>query len=604
LRVFFAAVLALLALAGPAGAATIRVTETADSTIGSNGLCSLREAIMSARQDASASCISGSGTDTIIVPAGYYRLRLAGDDDTGLTGDLDVGGTTTIVGGGRLSTMIDAGDLDRVFHVLPAGDLTLRSLMVTGGNTAFSGGGVLNEGTLALRDVLLSGNSAGAGGGIFISGGGVSIMDSAILRNVAGTGNGGGVGGGDVMIARSIVAGNRAGGPGGGIDAEDLTASQTAFSGNTASSEGGGLFISRSATLTDVTLRENVAGSFGGGLSLDFEALGLEMARVRVIGNRAATGGGIDVNGGSGNVTIADSVIADNFASGDGGGLNNETEGVIVSRSTFSGNLARDGDGLFDFGFDTTLANVTISGNGDGTGSGGGIWSCAVMSLINVTIAENRASDSVPATGGNVWTGAPGDCAQISAKNSLFARDLSGGNCAGGGSIQNLGGNIVFDDEAACGIPGEGAYAAQLGELQNNGGPTPTRAIVLPAGSAALNHAVDCLPTDQRGVPRPQGGGCDSGAYELARCLGGIVNRVGTPTADRMKGNSTAEVFLTLGGNDTVTPRGGNDRLCLGTGNDTAKIRGGGKDRAAGQAGRDRVQRDASDIVSGFESFF
>jgi Ca2+-binding RTX toxin-like protein len=94
------------------------------------------------------------------------------------------------------------------------------------------------------------------------------------------------------------------------------------------------------------------------------------------------------------------------------------------------------------------------------------------------------------------------------------------------------------------------------------------------------------------------------GAYELARCLGGIVNRVGTPGNNTMRGGASAEVFLTLGGNDTVIAGGGNDRLCLGAGNDTAKIRSGGKDRAAGEGGRDRVQRDATDVVSGFEVFF
>lgn len=82
------------------------------------------------------------------------------------------------------------------------------------------------------------------------------------------------------------------------------------------------------------------------------------------------------------------------------------------------------------------------------------------------------------------------------------------------------------------------------------------------------------------------------------------MNRVGTPAKDSMKGDSTAEVFLTLGGKDSVTPAGGKDRLCLGAGNDTAKIRGGGKDRADGGPGGDRVQRDSTDVVTGFESFF
>ena len=60
----------------------------------------------------------------------------------------------------------------------------------------------------------------------------------------------------------------------------------------------------------------------------------------------------------------------------------------------------------------------------------------------------------------------------------------------------------------------------QLGPLGNNGGPTQTMA--LPSGSPA----VDAIPaatsgctgtTDQRGTTRPQGTGCDIGAYELVQ---------------------------------------------------------------------------------------
>ncbi len=53
-----------------------------------------------------------------------------------------------------------------------------------------------------------------------------------------------------------------------------------------------------------------------------------------------------------------------------------------------------------------------------------------------------------------------------------------------------------------------------LGALQNNGGQTMTMA--LPVGSPAIDTANDvvCPATDQRGVTRPQGLGCDVGAYE------------------------------------------------------------------------------------------
>jgi hypothetical protein len=55
-----------------------------------------------------------------------------------------------------------------------------------------------------------------------------------------------------------------------------------------------------------------------------------------------------------------------------------------------------------------------------------------------------------------------------------------------------------------------------LGPLGDNGGPTQTRALLI--GSPAIDAGSnDCPPpaTDQRGTARPQGAGCDIGAFEL-----------------------------------------------------------------------------------------
>jgi uncharacterized repeat protein (TIGR01451 family) len=51
--------------------------------------------------------------------------------------------------------------------------------------------------------------------------------------------------------------------------------------------------------------------------------------------------------------------------------------------------------------------------------------------------------------------------------------------------------------------------------LQDNGGATPTHALL--PGSPAIDKGDDtsCPTTDQRGLPRPQGAACDIGAYEF-----------------------------------------------------------------------------------------
>ena len=71
----------------------------------------------------------------------------------------------------------------------------------------------------------------------------------------------------------------------------------------------------------------------------------------------------------------------------------------------------------------------------------------------------------------------------------------------------------------------------QLAPLANNGGPAPTMAIA--ASSPAVNHAVaaTCPSIDQRGVSRPQGSGCDAGAYELVLALSLLPPFVGVGEA-------------------------------------------------------------------------
>jgi hypothetical protein len=105
-------------------------------------------------------------------------------------------------------------------------------------------------------------------------------------------------------------------------------------------------------------------------------------------------------------------------------------------------------------------------------------------------------------------------------------------NCFG--SAETLIGPNV-DSDGSC---GGGAFTALLAPLRDNGGPTPTHALL--PGSTALDSVppADCtydddadpgtpdvpLPGDQRGAPRPQGAGCDIGAFEATACSDGLDN--------------------------------------------------------------------------------
>src|SRR4051794_20827092 len=66
--------------------ATITVTTPLDVVNPNDGKLSLREAITRSNHHA--------GPDTVVVPAGVYKLALTGADDTNAAGDLDVSGST------------------------------------------------------------------------------------------------------------------------------------------------------------------------------------------------------------------------------------------------------------------------------------------------------------------------------------------------------------------------------------------------------------------------------------------------------------------------------------------------------------------------------
>jgi hypothetical protein len=77
------------------------------------------------------------------------------------------------------------------------------------------------------------------------------------------------------------------------------------------------------------------------------------------------------------------------------------------------------------------------------------------------------------------------------------------------------GGHNVFTDATCAPVPTDGVVGdARLGPLADNGGPTLTHALL--PGSPAIDaaDAALCPATDQRGVARPQGAGCDAGAVE------------------------------------------------------------------------------------------
>jgi hypothetical protein len=249
--------------------------------------------------------------------------------------------------------------------------------------------------------------------------------------------------------------------------------------------------------------------------------VGATVQGVTITGGGAVNGGGIDNEG---VLTVRDSTVAGNQASGDGGGISNG-QTLTVTGSTINGNSAKDGGGVFSDGLSASvvLVNSTIADNTTvGGGIGGGIFNIAgTVTLANDTLSSNHAPGV--GLGGNIY-----NKATVLARNTI----ITGGTATSGKENCGLGvANPVvsqgynLEDRDQCGLTNTGDQVNTdplLGALQNNGGPTDTQA--LPLGSPAVDHgnpagctdAFDALlMVDQRGFARPQGLNCDIGAYEL-----------------------------------------------------------------------------------------
>lgn len=300
----------------------------------------------------------------------------------------------------------------------------------------------------------------------------------------------------------------------------------------------GGLLILENTTIED-GIANNIIddnGSSGGGIRITEN--GTAIISNSIIRNNATdiVNASDNPNGGGianfGNTEIINSIISGNLSGDDAGGIYNEGN-INIRNSTIAGNFANaaavevieaGGGGIYNFGGTLQLINSTISGNITGDAGGAILSENGDTLIINSTIANNSAQIGSGITA--LGVGNP-----VLLQNSIVANNEGSPDIEGyftPNSAFNIisNGNGVILDGFNNNIVGDVSSPIDpiLGPLQNNGGLTPTHALLqnspaINAGSNAIANGdelnIDPLISDQRGYDRIVNGTVDIGSYEL-----------------------------------------------------------------------------------------
>lgn len=400
---------ALAAVPGAANAATFTVTNLNDSGAGS-----LRQAVLDAN--------GAAGPDIVTFGAVSGTITLT-------TGQIVISDSVDIQGPGAATLTVSGNNAGRIFYLYSGAgliDVTISGLTLTGGGAVTFGAGIIDFGeNLTLEDMVITGNVATAGGGAVaatdISGDGMefTVRNSTLSGNDSGR-DGGAIyfytTGGPMLIENSVISGNDAVDDGGGIYLYDITGD---------------------LTVTGSTISGNTAGGFGGGIyfyQTDGGAQTIDHSTVS--GNTGYLGGGLLGVFFDTPVTIDHSTFSANEATAGGAAFVVFPFGaaVTVVDSTISGNRATDGGGLFLYGLyaggtfnvlNSTLANNTASGTGGGMFANAG----------PVTVRNSIAGDNTAGAMSDLGNSAGGS---FNVAFSLVESATGANIVDGGGNIFNV----------------------------------------------------------------------------------------------------------------------------------------------------------------------
>lgn len=246
---------------------------------------------------------------------------------------------------------------------------------------------------------------------------------------------------------------------------------------------GAGILNKATLSLYNVGIKNNTNAAdnnLGGGIYNDGV---LTITNATISGNQALSGGAIYTNNSS-ETNIERSLLANNQASK---GSAVESYGNLqVQNTTVHGNLAFFGSTIH-LAFGTAdISFCTVTNNSSGFSSAALEWGLASLTLRQTILTANQPADSIKRNCSN--------------KIADATYNLEDANTCGFSTATNL---INTDPK--------------LGPLQDNGGPTQTRALAADSPAIDYVRVNTGVIVDQRGFTRPVGPWADIGAYEYER---------------------------------------------------------------------------------------
>lgn len=267
------------------------------------------------------------------------------------------------------------------------------------------------------------------------------------------------------------------------------------------------------------------------GINVTMSGLNVTRGNPNCSGTPVCSGAGIKNQG---TLNLTNVAVTDNTSiNASAGGIINEGTATLINCS-ITGNTGFSGGGFLNFNSTAFIINSTISGN-TARDAGGLRNLTGALTIVNSTITNNTQTAG---TNGGVFV----QSGTVSARNSIFAGNISNTNPDFGGALTSLGNNIIGSTTGTTGTIGSDItnVNARLAPLGFYGGQTMTHALL--NTSPALNAANNCVLTqtcagynpplnltaDQRGAGRV--GNVDIGAFELNNTANGGVFTATLPT--------------------------------------------------------------------------